>query len=125
MDTPGRAVTILPPEGVPSSKRPCELHTGHRPKALITVKHHLQPLGMGGPDVPGNWLWTCDTGHRNVHALLGPLANDGVMPKGGTRSERAAAAAGFTRWVEAGRPGNAHAGYGVAGVDPGDGQAAQ
>jgi hypothetical protein len=108
-------------EGVPAGERPCQLHVTHRPTPLVTVKHHVQPLGMGGPDDPGNWLWTCDTGHRNVHALLGPLANRGAMPVGGTRTERAAAQAGFDRWVAAGRPGNPHAAYALTRgeVDPG------
>lgn len=105
-------------EGVPAGERPCQLHATHRPTPLVTVKHHVQPLGMGGPDEPGNWLWTCDTGHRNVHALLGPLANGGAMPDGGTRTERAAARDGFDRWVAADRPGNPHAAYAL--TPPGD-----
>jgi hypothetical protein len=118
---------VSSPEGVPAGERPCQLHGSHRPPPLVTVKHHVQPLGMGGPDDPTNWLWTCDTGHRNVHALLGPLANGGVMPAGGTRTERAAAARGFAAWVRAGRPGNPHAAWALTrgGVDDGTGQGRQ
>lgn len=101
------------PEAAPAGERPCQLHATHRPAALVTVKHHVQPLGMGGADDPGNWSWVCDTGHRNVHTLMGPLANDGAMPPGGTRTERALARAGVDRWIAAGRPGNPHAAYGV------------
>lgn len=101
-------------EGAAPAEHPCQLHGSHRPEPLVIVKHHVQPLGMGGPDEPGNWAWTCDTGHRNVHTLMGPLANDGAMPAGGTRAERALAREGFDRWVAAGKPGNPHAAYGVA-----------
>lgn len=96
--------------------RACELHASHRPKPLAIVKHHIQPLGMGGPDEASNWLFCCDTGRRNIHTLMGPLANHGAEPITGTASERAAAIDGYNRWVAAGRPGNPHAAYGIHGV---------
>lgn len=93
--------------------RTCQLHGYHSPKPLVIVKHHVQPLGMLGPDDESNWMYVCDTGHRNIHTLMGPLVNKGVMPAGGTRTERAAAQAGYDKWVAAGKPGNSHAAYGL------------
>ena len=91
----------------------CQLHGYHIPKPLWIERHHVQPLGMLGPDEPGNWLWCCPTGHYDIHALLGPLANGKGMPKGGTASERAAAKRGYDMWVAAGKPGNPAAAYGL------------
>lgn len=110
---------MTPTEGVSSDQRPCELHVGHRPRALVTVKHHVQPLGMGGPDVPDNWRWTCDTGHRNVHEKLAELVFNGAMSDGATASERHTAQTGYDMWVAAGKPGNPHAAYALTrrGVD--------
>jgi hypothetical protein len=95
---------------------PCELHRTHRPEPLVIVKHHIVPLGMDGPDAAGNWLWCCDTGHRNIHTLMGPMCQRskptwGVLGDGGSRTERHYAREGFERWVKLGEPGNAHAAY--------------
>lgn len=99
------------PLGVPATPTQCQVHRRHSPKPLIIVKHHIQPRGMGGSDDPGNWLYVCDTGHRNIHTLMGPLANGMPMPRGGTSKERDYALLGYQRWVQAGRPGSAHAAY--------------
>jgi hypothetical protein len=109
--TVGRAPMRLDP-----ARHPCQLHKAHRPEPLVTVRHHVQPLGMGGPDVPWNWLDVCDTGHRNVHTILGPMCQDGPrfgkVGRRGTRTERDAAKRGFSAWVAAGKPGNPHAAFG-------------
>ena len=91
----------------------CQLHGYHSPKPLWIERHHIQPLGMGGPDVAANWLSCCPTGHFNIHALMGPLANGKPMPSGGTTSERAYAQRGVDAWVAAGKPGDPHAAYGL------------
>lgn len=100
---------VLPAELV---KEGCFLHADHgEAEPLILVVHHVQPRGMGGKDVASNRARVCDTGHRNVHTLLGKLANGYPMPAGGTASERALAQEGYDRWVTAGRPGDPHAAY--------------
>lgn len=98
----------------PKTQHVCQVHKTHSPKPLVIVKHHIQPLGMGGPDEESNWLWVCDTGHRNIHTLMGPLANKGVQPKQGTVLERQYAIEGVNRWIVAGRPGDSHAAYALA-----------
>jgi hypothetical protein len=104
------------PERLDPATNPCQLHKDHRPRPLVIVRHHVQPLGMGGPDDESNWLDACDTGHRNVHTILGPMCQDGPgfgkAGRRGTASERAAARRGFEAWVAAGRPGNPHAAFG-------------
>lgn len=91
----------------------CQLHKTHSPRPLVIVKHHIQPLGMGGADNESNWVYVCDTGHRNIHTLMGPLANKGVQPTKGTVVERAYAVEGYQRWVSSGKPGDPHAAYGL------------
>lgn len=74
---------------------------------------------MGGKDVPENQIKTCDTGHYNIHRLLGiletrdkqvPVTGPGQKKFGkadpGTSTEQALAMRGFEAWVAAGRPGS-------------------
>jgi hypothetical protein len=89
----------------------CELHRYHYPKPYRLVWHHLQPLGMGGPDNMGNMIGACDTGHYNIHGALSALVFGKPMPKNTTRSERFAALRGYNKWLIAGKPGNPHAAY--------------
>lgn len=95
------------------SKRECLVHGSHRPEVITPHDHHIQPLGMGGPDVATNIVTICPTGHGNVHAALAAIVFGHEMPKV-TRRERELAQAGFDAWVRAGRPGNPHAAYGLA-----------
>jgi hypothetical protein len=83
----------------------CQVHRYHRPRPLRIVTHHLQPLGMGGLDVPANRISTCDTGHFDIHRKLGELLRDGRMTRGGGRNERKFAQQGYDAWVTAGKPG--------------------
>jgi hypothetical protein len=98
--------------------QPCQVHKSHYPKPLRIVKHHIQPLGMGGADVEGNWEWTCDTGHYSIHIKLAELVFQGNFTPGGTTEERNIARKGYTAWVAAGKPGNPHAAYAL---QPGEG----
>lgn len=98
----------------------CALHQDHgEAEPLLLVTHHVQPLGMGGPDEPGNKILICPTGHSNIHRLMGPRANGHAMPAGGTDTERRYAELGVQRWINAGRPGNPHAAYGLHGPEAG------
>lgn len=59
----------------------CLCQSTHRPEPLEYVQHHIHPLGMGGPDVPGNRVWLCPTAHYNVHELLRAMVREeGVIP---------------------------------------------
>jgi hypothetical protein len=99
------------------AKQPCEVHRYHSPKPLVIVKHHLVPLSCGGWDTRDNYVYVCDSGHRNLHHLIGALYNDDPMPKGGTRMERALAKDSYARWVAMGKPGNRHGAYGLHAPD--------
>lgn len=61
---------------------------------------------MGGdPDDPANHVWSCDTGHYNIHRILGHLI-DGTDPgRFGTEEEKALALRGYKAWLAAGKPG--------------------
>lgn len=90
----------------------CELHASHRPAPITMHTHHVQPLGMGGPDVPANRVEICPTGHANVHAVMAAIVFDKPVPAS-TRTEAHLARRGYEMWVAAGRPGNPHAAYGL------------
>lgn len=47
----------------------CMCVTEHRPTYDELHRHHVWPLGKGGPDVEENLLWLCPTQHVNVHEL--------------------------------------------------------
>jgi hypothetical protein len=50
--------------------RTCVCVKNHVPEPQELTGHHIHPLGMGGPDVPGNVVWLCPTSHYNVHEVL-------------------------------------------------------
>jgi hypothetical protein len=50
--------------------RVCICVKNHTPEPQELTGHHIHPLGMGGPDVPGNVVWLCPTSHYNVHEVL-------------------------------------------------------
>lgn len=50
--------------------QPCELHHRHMPETHLNHRHHIWPLGEGGPDIQDNIVVVCPTGHTNMHCLL-------------------------------------------------------
>jgi hypothetical protein len=48
----------------------CLCVADHQPEPQSLDRHHIWPLGMEGPDTPGNIVVICPTTHRNVHELL-------------------------------------------------------
>lgn len=82
----------------------CALHRYHRPAVLETERHHVWPLGMGGPDTPDNIVNVCPTSHSAIHVLIRALVKGQALPKAGRR-ERYYATRGFLEWVKAGKPG--------------------
>ncbi len=53
-----------------TTSQPCQLHTRHMPESHINLRHHVWPLGEGGPDTADNIVVVCATGHYNIHDLL-------------------------------------------------------
>jgi 5-methylcytosine-specific restriction endonuclease McrA len=47
----------------------CKCVSKHVPRALELHKHHVWPLGEGGPDARENLVILCPTSHSNVHRL--------------------------------------------------------
>jgi hypothetical protein len=81
----------------------CTVHGSHRPAVRESVQHHMWPLGMGGPDVAGNLVRVCPTGHANVHRAIRALIRG--VPAEGTRSELVLARHAVEAWTAAGKPG--------------------
>ncbi len=52
--------------------RNCAVHK-HRNDVPIEL-HHIWPIGMGGPDAPGNIVSVCANGHHAVHDYMRLLA---------------------------------------------------
>jgi hypothetical protein len=46
----------------------CACHA-HR-ELVPTERHHVWPLGMGGPDIEGNKITVCANAHYSIHAFL-------------------------------------------------------
>lgn len=53
----------------PSGERKCHCVLRHNPIPQELHRHHVWPLGEGGPDVSENLLWLCPTTHSNIHKL--------------------------------------------------------
>lgn len=53
-----------------TTTQPCQLHTRHMPESHINHRHHIWPLGDGGPNISDNIVVVCATGHYNIHDLL-------------------------------------------------------
>ena len=53
-----------------TTSQPCQVHNKHIPNPHLNERHHVWPLGEGGPDIPENIVVVCPTGHFNIHALL-------------------------------------------------------
>lgn len=60
--------------GVPSTLdpeiHPCLCVTDHNPNPRLVHRHHIIPLGWGGPDVATNTVPLCPITHENIHATL-------------------------------------------------------
>jgi hypothetical protein len=83
---------------------PCAVHAEHRPASHVQHRHHVWPLGAGGPDVRDNIVTVCATGHENLHALLRLLHKTGgraAFPetRGYARAEIALARLGYERTI--------------------------
>ena len=50
--------------------RSCACRAVHAPAPLELERHHVWPLGMGGPDADSNIVWVCPTTHTNIHEIL-------------------------------------------------------
>src|ERR1044072_585882 len=50
--------------------QPCQEHKKHMPASHINHRHHVWPLGEGGPNVEDNIIVVCATGHMNIHELM-------------------------------------------------------
>lgn len=55
--------------------RTCAVHVHH--EHVPMERHHVWPLGDGGPDVEANKITVCANGHYSIHAYLDLLVRHG------------------------------------------------
>lgn len=62
---------VDPHSQIRTTSQPCQIHTTrHIPEPHVNHRHHVYPLGDGGPDIEDNIIVICPTGHFNTHDLL-------------------------------------------------------
>lgn len=82
----------------------CAVH--HHREWVPIERHHVWPLGMGGPDTDANKISVCANGHYSIHAYIDLLMkNDGHPPYETARhfGDKVVAYA-LRGWTEAGSP---------------------
>lgn len=62
-------MTTEPLTAAPTGDRLCPCVDRHSPVPRELHRHHVWPLGEGGPDVAENLRWLCPSTHSNVHRL--------------------------------------------------------
>jgi hypothetical protein len=73
---------------------------------IPTMKHHVWPQGLGGPNIASNRIVVCANGHYMIHAFLDLLIrHNGAVP-GSTARHFGHAVRGYAEsgWNQAGRP---------------------
>lgn len=67
-------ISLPKPRMASADVRPCEVHGYHWPPYLETEGHHIYPVYLQnrifGKIVLPDLVWTCDNGHKNIHAWL-------------------------------------------------------
>lgn len=67
---PGQQNPADPHSKVLTTSQPCQVHKRHIPEPRQNQRHHVFPLGEGGPNIEDNIVVSCPTGHMNIHMLL-------------------------------------------------------
>ena len=78
-------MTGEPLTATPTGERRCLCVANHTPEPRELHRHHVWPLGEGGPDVAGNLRWLCPTAHANAHKLWREYDRIGGEPSWETR----------------------------------------
>jgi hypothetical protein len=91
----------LNPAGVRMGQE-CACHS-HREMVPIE-RHHVWPLGMGGPDIDGNKITVCANAHYSIHAFLDLLVKtaghvDAETTKRFSPKVRRYARSGYAEWM--------------------------
>lgn len=60
----------------------CRCVSEHIPAPLDPERHHVWPLGNGGPDIMENRVWLCPTTHTNAHEILRHMGKEGLLTWG-------------------------------------------
>ena len=79
----------------------------HRHTSWVPLeRHHVWPLGMGGPNVDANKITVCANGHYSIHAFMDHLIEyAGQVPwKTACHFSPAVREYATRGWIEAGSP---------------------
>jgi hypothetical protein len=73
---------------------------------IPTMKHHVWPEGLGGPNVAGNRIVVCANGHYMIHAFLDLLIKHGGKVPNDLLRHFGPKVRGYavSGWNQAGRP---------------------
>lgn len=82
--------------------RECACHNHSEDVPL--ERHHVWPLGMGGPDIDGNKITVCANAHYSIHAFLDLLVKgqglvDTETAKRFSPKVRQRARSGYAEWM--------------------------
>lgn len=77
----------------------------HKHRAWVPLeRHHVWPLGMGGPNTDANKVTVCANGHYSIHEVIDRLIkNNGSVPDVRHFSPKVRALA-LRGWTAAGKP---------------------
>jgi len=73
-------MTNEPLTATPSGDRICRCVARHSPVPMELHRHHVWPLGEGGPDTSLNLRWLCPSQHSSVHRLWREYQKHGGKP---------------------------------------------
>lgn len=70
--------SATPPLTLNADEHPCPCVVTHVPTINRTQRHHIFPLGMGGPDTPENVTPVCPNTHDQTHLILEEFRRTGA-----------------------------------------------
>src|SRR5690348_7652407 len=77
----------------------------HKHRSYVPLeRHHVWPLGMGGPDEPENLITVCCNGHYEIHEYLRQLMLHGSPAPGWRHYDRKVRMYALSGWTSAGKP---------------------
>lgn len=76
-------MTSEPLTATPDGERRCLCVLRHSPVPMELHRHHVWPLGEGGPDTSANLRWLCPSQHSSVHRLWREYDKRGGKPSWG------------------------------------------
>jgi hypothetical protein len=77
----------------------------HKHRSYVPMeRHHVWPLGMGGPNIAANLITVCCNGHYEIHEYLRQLILHGQAPANWRHFSPKVRAYALSGWEQAGKP---------------------